>query len=45
MGMRRGERWRCGHCGCEIQVTHGEKPGTGFDIPRCSCGHDMQREE
>ena len=36
---------RCTHCGCEIQVTHGEKPGTGFDVPRCSCGHTMQREE
>jgi len=44
MGMRRGERWRCINCGCEIQVTHGEKPGTGFEVPRCSCGNAMQRD-
>jgi hypothetical protein len=33
------------HCGCEIQVTRGEKPGTGFEVPRCSCGTSMQRDQ
>ncbi|MCA9848169.1 MAG: hypothetical protein KC461_04000 [Dehalococcoidia bacterium] len=40
--MQQGQKFECGKCGCQIEVTRGpNQQRAGDDHPQCGCGEQM----